>query len=1813
MNHHVPPVGQAVPTKRRNRVGASDTLEDGNIDHDELEMLRLEREDDLQAQGNGMQSQLADLSSLRRLEELEVTPKPPLQSQTSSQQPFQPLHQSKNIMMKKPKTVAHFNAKELTVKLGEKVVKPGDVLQHKNGTVYVKKIKCRVCNYRAAWESEMVRHELRVHGLEEKKKAPRPIPNLIPIQSSGGSGTPGGTNTSGPPVASGGGNSGGGGGVSSSGGGTNTGGSTTSKPPPPPILKIPNLVKGRSAHTTPEKAMSEKDLNDICAKSCPNSSLKDFASLIGDEEAFKNSHDSVPLPIGSKSAFPDKNRLSSPEHSLETKSLPDGFKKKNASFFDKLKEKLMTGAGESCNLVCNWCGHESKCLSESVRHKKLHETKPAGSASPSSGNSVISGAELSSTRCQHCRQRCKTSADLVVHLKSCVEAMKKTEHADDEDEEEEEEDDKIMDVDENREEIKSEDGLEENGDGQKPPHPMENKVFVWTNMGSNDDDSRSKSPQSDECSVVGIETAPGIGAVTSKSKAASHGNLTGNILGQKVMKMKGDHSVKKVYKCPHCSFWASTASRFHVHIVGHLNKKPFECSLCAYRSNWRWDITKHIRLKTVRDSSHERARVLMTDETGRRNYSKYNKYLTLMKVHEPSAESSGSGRRTKPVTQSYGPIEPVPILPAPPKLTPAPALHPSNPSSNLQMQSSTPPPPPPLSQHRPIYPKPPPLHSSYDLKRPMQDSRDDNIPKKKLNVENKKTMWKCKKCLFRDSDRSVVLAHVKEHYRNQCQGGSDAENRGLGGGSRPERNEDEHRLKQGGGRTWQDENSQNEQNEQNDDGDDDTGSGEFMCETCPFVCDTQQAFDQHMEYHFERPEATLRCYVCPYFVSDKMELKEHMILHRDSDGEEGVNHSINTSGQSVQNGDAFANKRYKCSICPYVSNSKSQFLYHKQFHRPRGAPFRCNLCSYNVTRRHLLHQHLRLHGINIPIQKTKDCGYEEFEEGGSEPPVDIPTIDTSNLPEIPLVWVSKLGNLTKMFKCRYCPHVNIRKSNIQEHEKMHSSRVKPNSDGTSPNPQQHHCPDCNYVCNNAGVLSSHAKVHQGLFGQVCSLVDLNRSDEAQIRELNALLGREEEGPPEILPHEINKEFKDNTSPPPPPPSLPPPSIKIEKDMDIPNSDGKVLHFCSTCPARFLYQKELEIHTRFHSLQLQFQCESCSYTARQQPHLLAHYKVHTDEYQDRTSSLCEVYPVSGQHPKPKIAIIVDGSEEVGPAWVVVPPQRTGSKEETEYDLDERSGDVVQHGTRIVQKQFACDKCPATFFKSVALQYHMTLHGGSGPHKCRSCDYAVKTYGNLIKHEAVHGKLEPRAKIKVKPKKPVDYVPTSGTDLFRHKTEAAQKVANTPPAPPPPPPPLHIDPEFGVLMHGSPEFIYPTYLKNGKMKEKRYKCHKCPSAFEKREQYKVHLSLHGSKQRYRCERCDYSVKYYANYIQHLRKHQHNDATKAERKMSSDKSVDESGNDDVSEHNDTPSEEVTTPVVSRSAKKMQLSMADQQTIMLMQQRVVSNSVSTPEVLNRCPYCPYSNQRKDGVGSHVKCHSNAKGGAFMCKHCDYTVPQQHFLREHNKLHFSPLKGMRPEAYMKCDRLELWSEPVEQTGDNAKKVLIFKDKGNTVKTDRFLPEISVAVVNGDTEIGEKTFINLKTGEMEVSDDSVENIEKDEDKENQEMKIVCKPEENSEDINNEEENASEGPVKTESVTSESDEAEEPVVNGDIYIVNNGEEDECGSDDDKKEEKISEEDNDQTSILITGSDSEDSSSDSSSSTDDSEQDSTSSSMTSTHQD
>lgn len=145
----------------------------------------------------------------------------------------------------------------------------------------------------------------------------------------------------------------------------------------------------------------------------------------------------------------------------------------------------------------------------------------------------------------------------------------------------------------------------------------------------------------------------------------------------------------------------------------------------------------------------------------------------------------------------------------------------------------------------------------------------------------------------------------------------------------------------------------------------------------------------------------------------------------------------------------------------------------------------------------------------------------------------------------------------------------------------------------------HACTLCNYCVNNAGVLSSHVKVHQYVLGIVHGLVDTSKTDEEQLR---SLAGKTD-----------HLESKD---------SAPQPKLELllsgdNKNSNLSGDSPKSLHFCAHCPARFLVEPELLIHQRFHGVNLPYRCDVCSYTARQENHLLAHWKVHSQEYQERT--------------------------------------------------------------------------------------------------------------------------------------------------------------------------------------------------------------------------------------------------------------------------------------------------------------------------------------------------------------------------------------------------------------------------------------------------------------------------------------------------------------------------------------------------------------------------------------------------------------------
>lgn len=721
--------------------------------------------------------------------------------------------------------------------------------------------------------------------------------------------------------------------------------------------------------------------------------------------------------------------------------------------------------------------------------------------------------------------------------------------------------------------------------------------------------------------------------------------------------------------------------------------------------------------------------------------------------------------------------------------------------------------------------------------------------------------------------------------------------------------------------------------------------GAFKCTFCPFSTNNNPNFEQHLSGHVPAEDSIFKCFYCKYYVNKKEDLSDHLRLHGITDPED----FLNKMSEKINNDSE--GKKFRCLTCPYVTNSKSQYTYHKQFHKPRGGQYTCSHCSYNVSKRHLLHQHLKVHGINVATHKQNGevMFLDETADDIEEVHQSTFNIDLQNLPDIPLVWVSKNGKFSKMFKCRYCPHVNLRKVNIQEHEKMHSVREK-NANTTKMNDVEHRCTECNYICANAGVLSSHSKVHQGLYGIVHRLVDPSRSDEEQIRELSRAIGiQPAENPQDDDPVDFSL---------------------LDEEIDSSSGTGTVLYFCKECPARFLKENEFGIHKRFHGSKLFYKCDHCTYTSRENPHLISHSKVHTNEYQERTKVLQNMYVTSSNYPQPKIQTI-------------------------------------------------------------------------------KLENAKQIY--VVAENKLNSEMSTLCSILNKPVKSSQNVPLSGTDLFLQKSEAEQKHAAEMGREPSPQ--RNLDFNIAELMRGNPDFIYQPIMKNGRLKEKRYKCHMCPTAFEKREQYKIHLGLHGSEQRYKCEDCDYSVKYYANYVQHLKKHKMNADAHAARRSSDDTEL-----------------EIDETMEGTIILKEELSTADQQIEALENIKREEQIKEEDKKFYWCSFCPYSSNRKDAVDNHQKRHASVSGtnSTYTCEHCDYTVPQSHFLREHSKLHFVRNNTNQVEGYMTCDNMKL----LEKNGK-----VVFEEHGR--EDCKFSPPLNGEVtIRFNNNEGEKQFVNVQTGEL---------------------------------------------------------------------------------------------------------------------------------------
>lgn len=184
-------------------------------------------------------------------------------------------------------------------------------------------------------------------------------------------------------------------------------------------------------------------------------------------------------------------------------------------------------------------------------------------------------------------------------------------------------------------------------------------------------------------------------------------------------------------------------------------------------------------------------------------------------------------------------------------------------------------------------------------------------------------------------------------------------------------------------------------------------------------------------------------------------------------------------------------KRYQCPACPYVTDSKTQFAYHKSFHRPRGDPYQCSECSYNVTKKHLLIQHQKTHSsapVSEPAKATDKPSGELSLVMGNETkssgltPAEILSLtkkmgnEVSIMPAITITSVASSSSSSKnptkgqlvpkiVYYCSNCPARYLDESEIVIHQNKHQQQDK------------YKCDLCSFsTCDESGI-ANHRNVH----------------------------------------------------------------------------------------------------------------------------------------------------------------------------------------------------------------------------------------------------------------------------------------------------------------------------------------------------------------------------------------------------------------------------------------------------------------------------------------------------------------------------------------------------------------------------------------------------------------------------------------------------------------------------------------------------------------------------------------------------------------
>ncbi|KAL8608397.1 hypothetical protein ACOMHN_002630 [Nucella lapillus] len=513
----------------------------------------------------------------------------------------------------------------------------------------------------------------------------------------------------------------------------------------------------------------------------------------------------------------------------------------------------------------------------------------------------------------------------------------------------------------------------------------------------------------------------------------------------------------------------------------------------------------------------------------------------------------------------------------------------------------------------------------------------------------------------------------------------------------------------------------------------------YFCTICPYRTDKRGMLTFHHSYHQPSGQNRYKCKLCPYYVCAPRLLHQHMKCHDEFSEDQTTLESFGwklsmektpPSSPSKAGKVSFENspKRHVCEKCPYTTNSKNDFLYHKQFHRPKpAAEYKCEYCDYWVTHRRLLRQHARLHGDEFPEDSLASSPSKSLASDASAvlDAVEIAAIKqkmiankvTASLSTFPAVspmkmatqcsvgnrpgYVRRDGGYRKLHQCSRCPYTNIRSRNVRLHELMHGWR-------RSDHPLMK-CPHCDYLVGAKGLLSHHMKVHNQQY----------RPDPLDSTTFD--LESREQAPGLSS---ISAEMDDEAS-----------SVFVSPDIPQRQKVDTLLEIsrfkkysCEKCPYASGKRSHFMRHMELHGSRQRFVCQYCDYAVPSMNLLHQHQRIHLMPNQNLLASQSFS---NLQHLKEVPADVALAS--------ALPP--TDSSESVTINVIHDHLELYENDDNNAfdatpKKLYRCDRCPYANVRRDHLLTHLRFHLAKSHFHCPYCDYSAPKQQLLTQHIRVH---------------------------------------------------------------------------------------------------------------------------------------------------------------------------------------------------------------------------------------------------------------------------------------------------------------------------------------------------------------------------------------------------------------------------------------------------------------------------------------------